>query len=215
MKRILFITWLCLLGLGAFAQGGARGGGAGMFSRERGVRNAWQQPVAAGWQNTVLLSYELGVSPGGEFVTGRRFNPWLFVGVGVGYHFDYNTLYNYHHYNIENVQGYSYGYECGGFDTHRVPLYVRVGFYLFAERRVNLYLGLSPGIDFIAWQIHQADRFVGLGGHARAEAGVNIRLDGSRKAILLTWGAGVSPVSQYGPSVQHAFFTGGNIGFTF
>ena len=78
-----------------------------------------------------------------------------------------------------------------------------------------MYLGLSPGIDLIAWQIHQADRFVGLGGHARAEAGVNIRLDGSRKAILLTWGAGVSPVSQYGPSVQHAFFTGGNIGFTF
>lgn len=182
---------------------------------EKPKKERWKEPVKTGWQNTLLLNYEFPICPGLHWNTGYRINKLLLVGAGLGYNFDY-VIPSHSHVNTYWNNSYN-GFDVSSPTIHRFPLYAQLGFYIIGERKVNPYIGLSQGVDFIYYkQNPKSDKMLGIGSHTRFDLGANFRLPKSGHNILVTFGIGISPVGyKYEKHIGHAFYSGFNIGFTF
>lgn len=214
MKRFFCLLIITALAAGSYAQVGVyRSAGAGAIKKEK--KPHWTQPVKTGWQNTLLLNYEFPICPGLHWNTGYRINKLMYIGAGLGYNFDY-VIPSHSYVNTYWNNSYN-GFDVSSPTIHRFPLYAQLGFYIIGERKVNPYIGLSQGVDFIYYkQNPKSDKMLGIGSHTRFDLGANFRLPKSGHSILVTFDMGISPVGdKYKKSITHAFYSGLNIGFTF
>lgn len=175
------------------------------------------------WENSINLQWESERQIGLQYEGTYRMGKVFALGFGTGYN-----------YCAEDNN-------CTKF--HRLPFYAKAKIFIAAERRVNLFFGVSQGIDMLFCYVSdrgektaQRDanvpqsRWIGIGSHTRAEIGCNIRIN-PKRSFYFSYEFGASPTPNnawyyYGQledgikpilkvGIEHKLiYAGVNVGFT-
>lgn len=137
------------------------------------------------WENSINLQWESVRQPGLQYEGTYRMGKVFALGFGTGY--NYCAEHNYH------------------YKFHRLPFYAKAKIFIAAERRVNLFFGVSQGIDMLFFYVsdrggstaqrdaHTLLHWIGVGSHTRAEIGCNIRIN-PKRSFYFSYEFGASPI---------------------
>lgn len=157
------------------------------------------------WENSINLQWESLTQFGLQYEGTYRMGKVFALGFGTGYNY------------------------CSDYYAHRLPFYAKAKIFIAAERRVNLFFGVSQGIDMLFfytndWSHYRnivrrdanvpQSRWIGIGSHTRAEIGCNIRIN-PKRSFYFSYEFGTSPIPSFGPRIDHELiYAGVNVGFT-
>ena len=144
-------------------------------------------PVQARFQQTVELAAELSAgSIGAEYIAGYRFNPYVFLGAGIGAHYGFNSIGQTELLTVEETP----------LRMHKlnIPLYVNLKAYFLKQTRCTPFVSVSAGGRFstkgTAELIMGEAEYSTIGLLANAALGAEYRIAQNR-SIHISVGAGM------------------------